>query len=212
VRLTVVDGAGRRQARNDAGDTYEVVDAGYPIYQIEMPPSSMALVADPAKVNAEESFLSGLYGRWQGERRWQGPFLRPVGDMPITSGFGERRSVNGGPANYWHEGTDFGAQAGEPVHCAADGVVAFAGPLYVRGNVAVVDHGWGVLTGYFHMSEVRAATGQAVSRGDVLGLVGATGYVTGPHLHFEVRVHNVNVEPLEWLDDPAYDRPDLASL
>ena len=90
--------------------------------------------------------------------------------------------------------------------------MAFAGPLHVRSNVVVVDHGWGVMSGYFHLSELRAHEGDLVEAGQLLGLSGATGFVNGPHLHFEVRVHTVNVEPLEWLGHHDFPRPELAAL
>jgi len=77
--------------------------------------------------------------------------------------------------------------------------VVFAGLLDVRGKVTVLDHGWGVYTGYYHQSEILVSEGDLVAAGDEIGLVGATGRVTGPHLHFQVWVGGVPVDPLEWL-------------
>ena len=211
VRFTVVGPDGRPQVRDDPADAFRVVDAGYPVYRIQMPASSTSLL-DPAKVQAENRFLGGVYGRWRDDRTWRVPFVLPAGEVRITAGFGDRWSVNGGPANAWHEGTDYGVFPGHPISSAAAGRVAFAGPLHVRGNVVVVDHGWGVMTGYFHLSELRAQEGDLVEAGQVLGLSGDTGFVNGPHLHFEVRVHNVNVEPLEWLGHRDFPRSELAAL
>jgi murein DD-endopeptidase MepM/ murein hydrolase activator NlpD len=211
VRFAVVGPDGLTRARDDPADSFRVVDAGYPISRIQMPPSSMSLL-DPAKVQAENLFLGGVYGRWRDERSWRVPFSLPAGEARITAGFGNRWSINGGPANAWHEGTDYGVRTGTPIRSAAAGQVAFAGPLHVRGNVVIVDHGWGVMSGYFHFSELGVQEGDAVEADQVIGRSGATGWVNGPHLHFEVRVHNVNVEPLEWLADPAFPRPELAAL
>jgi hypothetical protein len=211
LRFSITGPDGQRTVRSESGDTIQIVDANYPIYHLTVPPSSADLL-DPVKINQEEAFLNGVYGAWSPQRMWHGAFTAPVGKVEITSDFGERRSINGGPANYWHEGTDFGVWVGTPIQAAADGVVAFAGPLYVRGNVTVIDHGWGIMTGYFHQSEFRVAKGQQIHQGDVIGLSGDTGFVTGPHLHFEVRTRNVWVEPLEWLNWDPFPRPDLANL
>ena len=82
----------------------------------------------------------------------------------------------------------------------AAGTVVFAGPMTVRGNATMMDHGWGVYTGYLHQSEILVKVGDKVTPGQVIGLVGGTGRVTGPHLHWEVWVGGVQVDPLEWLE------------
>lgn len=211
VRFTLVDAAGRQTVRNDPADTIRVVDGGYATENIDMPPSSLSLL-DPAEVNKEEALLNGIYSRWTPERLWHGAFSAPVTDAEMTSEFGTRRSYNHGPVTDAHEGVDYGVQTGDPIHAAADGRVVFAGPLHVRGNTVIIDHGWGVMTGYFHQSVLHVQEGQMVRQGEVIGEAGATGFVTGPHLHFEVRVQNVNVEPLEWLNAPSNPRPDLLAL
>jgi murein DD-endopeptidase MepM/ murein hydrolase activator NlpD len=97
-----------------------------------------------------------------------------------------------------HSGVDIGVDAGTPVGAAAPGVVAFAGPLAVRGNFVAVDHGLGVYTGYAHLSQIIAPVGTRVATGDVIGRVGTTGLSTGPHLHWEVAVHTINVDAMRW--------------
>lgn len=83
---------------------------------------------------------------------------------------------------------------------AARGRVVFAAPLPIRGNSVIIDHGLGVLSGYHHLSEIAVAVGQQVNAGDVIGRVGATGLATGPHLHWEVIVRGVTVDPLVWTE------------
>jgi murein DD-endopeptidase MepM/ murein hydrolase activator NlpD len=88
---------------------------------------------------------------------------------------------------------------GADAYASAPGVVVFAGPLTVRGNAIMIDHGWGVYSGYMHLSEIKVKVGDRVETGQVIGLVGGTGRVNGPHLHFEVWVGGVQVDPLDWL-------------
>jgi murein DD-endopeptidase MepM/ murein hydrolase activator NlpD len=111
---------------------------------------------------------------------------------PVTSGFGER----------WgrmHEGIDIGAPLGAPIVAAAAGTVIYAGWLGGYGNVVVIDHGNGLATAYGHQSSIAVGQGQSVSQGELIGYVGSTGHSTGPHLHFEVRVNGVAVDPLGYL-------------
>ena len=132
--------------------------------------------------------------------------------MPLTSDFGILRSINGGPYNWSHEGSDFEVDTGDPIRAIAAGRVVFAQELYVRGNTVVIDHGLGVFSMYNHLFRWDVQVGQEVGTGGAIGLVGSTGFVTGPHLHLEIRIHNVPVEPLEWLGRSPFERPDLASL
>jgi murein DD-endopeptidase MepM/ murein hydrolase activator NlpD len=121
-------------------------------------------------------------------------WVRPVA-AGITSPYGPRW---GG----WHPGVDFGAHYGTPIHVVGAGTVIGAGYLADEsgyGQIVLVRHAGGVITAYAHMSRVFAHAGQRVAAGDVLGLVGATGHVTGPHLHFEVRIGGEKVDPVPWL-------------
>jgi murein DD-endopeptidase MepM/ murein hydrolase activator NlpD len=116
-----------------------------------------------------------------------------------TSRYGNRRSYNGSAYSFFHTGLDFAGGTGTEIYAPAAGKVVFAGPLTVRGNAVMIDHGWGIHTGYMHMSEVRVQVGDVVQPGQVIGLVGGTGRVEGPHLHWEVWAGGVQVDPLEWL-------------
>lgn len=178
-----------------------VREGGYSFERIDLPPSRSSLL-DPALVAAEQARIDAVRTLYTPQRRWQGPFLRPV-EAAITSYFGTRRSYNGGPYNSYHAGVDFDAGRGTPVRAPASGTVVLAEPLTVRGNAVVLDHGWGVLTGYWHLSSIEVSVGQEVEAGEVIGRVGNTGLSTGAHLHWEVWVGGISVDGLQWLDPEA---------
>lgn len=127
-------------------------------------------------------------------RLWTGTFLRPRASR-ITSGFGHGREYNGTITSR-HMGTDFAGGTGAPVRAANRGVVRIVGAFYYGGNVVYVDHGEGLTSAYLHLSRQLVAEGDTVERGQVIGRVGATGRVTGPHLHLIVRYGRVTVDPL----------------
>ncbi len=126
------------------------------------------------------------------------PSLWPVRGN-LESGFGGRRNPFGGSSFEYHEGQDIDAPFGEPVAAAASGSVIFAGWQNGYGQVVYVDHGSGLTTRYGHLSQIDVAVGQALARGEKLGLVGSTGRSTGPHLHYEVRINNEPVNPRRYL-------------
>src|SRR5690606_8104908 len=117
----------------------------------------------------------------------------------ITSQFGTRRDYNGGSLNTFHSGTDFGGGPGSPVPAPAAGVVVLTESLPVRGNATVIDHGWGVFTGYWHQTEILVAVGDVVQAGQKIGTIGSTGRSTGPHLHWEMWVGGNQVNPMQWV-------------
>jgi murein DD-endopeptidase MepM/ murein hydrolase activator NlpD len=117
----------------------------------------------------------------------------------INSEFGIHRTYNKGVYTSYHFGTDFGGGVGMEIFAPAPGKVIFAGMTVIHGNFTVIDHGWGVYTTYSHQSEIRVQVGDEVQTGQVIGLVGKTGRVTGAHLHWEVWVGDVPVEPMDWL-------------
>ena len=117
---------------------------------------------------------------------------------PVTSPFGARTSPTTG-AQEFHEGIDIGAARGTPIRAAASGTVTFAGQMSGYGNVVILQHAGGLQTRYAHQSAMSVAAGQTVAAGDVIGAVGSTGETTGPHLHFEVRLNGVAVDPAPYL-------------
>ena len=131
---------------------------------------------------------------------WTTPFQRPIDDyFELSSNYGTRRSNNGGPYSTYHEGVDYSAYKGTPVMAAAAGTVVLAELLPVRGNSVVIDHGAGVYTGMYHLSELETAVSNTVQAGDVIGLVGTTGLSTGNHLHWDLIVNTVWVDGEAWL-------------
>jgi murein DD-endopeptidase MepM/ murein hydrolase activator NlpD len=161
------------------------------------PLSASAAVVDPvihSSVFIAPALVRTPPARATRSRHATALWVRPV-SAPITSPYGPRW---GG----WHPGVDFGAHYGAPIHAVGAGTVIGAGYLSGEGGygqIVLVRHSAGVITAYAHMSRVFAHAGQRVKAGDVLGLVGATGHVTGPHLHFEVRLNGVKVNPVPWL-------------
>ena len=137
---------------------------------------------------------------------WTAPFIRPRTSI-TTSPFGSGRLFNGQLTSR-HLGVDFRGGVGEPIRAANRGVVALVANFFLAGNVVYVDHGGGLVTAYFHMSKPLVSTGDTVSRGQVIGLIGATGRVTGPHLHWAARYGTITVNPLDLLkiDARAYGR------
>lgn len=134
---------------------------------------------------------------------WTQAFLRPR-DAVVTSPFGSGRVFNGRLTSR-HLGVDFRGAVGDPIRAANRGVVALVDTFFLAGRVVYVDHGGGVVTGYFHMSKPLVAQGDTVERGQVIGLVGATGRVTGPHLHWNARYGAVTVNPMDLIElDPRW--------
>lgn len=131
-------------------------------------------------------------------RLWSAEFTPPRGSR-ITSGFGSGRRFNGRVSSR-HLGVDFSGVVGAPVHAANRGVVALVDTFFLAGNVVYIDHGGGIVTGYFHLSEALVAVGDTVTRGQQIGLVGATGRVTGPHLHWNARYGALTVNPLDLVE------------
>jgi len=125
---------------------------------------------------------------------WTLSFIRPRRSR-ITSGFGSGRVFNGRLTSS-HGGVDFAGQPGDVVRAANRGVVALVGSFFLAGNVVYIDHGTGIVTGYFHLTEATVAAGDTVERGQEIGIVGATGRVTGPHLHWSARYGQLTFDPM----------------
>lgn len=174
-----------------------VVPGGYGSDPVLYVPSE---TLDPAFTGPEDEMIRSLVAQVTQERYWDGTFEAPSTGT-YTSRFGWRRNYNNTGYLSYHTGLDFSGRTGVPILAPARGRVAFAGLLQVRGNTTFIDHGWGVFTGYLHQSEILVEVGQEVETGETIGLVGGTGRVTGPHLHWEVWVNGIAVDPIQWLEE-----------
>ncbi len=150
-----------------------------------------------SRIKREKERLSALLAASSKQRLWSGPFILPLKGR-ISGAFGQRRILNGSPRSP-HGGIDIAAPTGRPVAAAGGGRVAYVGNFFFYGNFVLVDHGLGLSTLYAHMSSTLVKKGQLVEAGQPLGLVGATGRATGPHLHFALRVGTARVSPLAFI-------------
>jgi murein DD-endopeptidase MepM/ murein hydrolase activator NlpD len=160
-----------------------------------------AFVTPPAseqeRIDREAALLAGVWNAPNPERLWTGAFVRPV-PQEANSAFGTRSIFNGKPCNA-HGGADFLSPGGTPIHAPNAGRIAVARNLYFSGNTVIIDHGLGLFSMMAHLARIDVHEGDRVSTGQLLGLVGATGRVTGPHLHWAVRAGGARVDPLSLL-------------
>lgn len=167
------------------------------VEQLRLSASTLAVITPEGRELEAETAAAAWAGARPGPL-WTKPFIMPI-DGVSTSGFGDaRRYVQGGPVSF-HYGLDLATAQGTPIHATNDGVVVVAGRYPIKGGWVAIDHGAGLMSYYFHMSEVKAEVGQEVKQGDVIGLVGTTGLSTGPHLHWEMRVRQAASNPLAWV-------------
>jgi murein DD-endopeptidase MepM/ murein hydrolase activator NlpD len=147
------------------------------------------------RADDERQKLRDIFDRVTPERLWDGKFRIPLDGVTAGSNFGRRRILNGNPGSP-HGGADLPGATGTPVHATQRGRVVLAEELFFSGNTVVVDHGLGIYTFYGHLSEIGVKAGDTLEAGAVLGKVGATGRVTGPHLHWGLAVERARVNPL----------------
>jgi murein DD-endopeptidase MepM/ murein hydrolase activator NlpD len=207
-------------------DTFSIAGLQLPTLKVNPTSTSLMAAIDPAKLdagaifgsgkktsalqpNAKETALPGIgQGILQGlkhrnhayllpGRKLVEPFLPPVTGYPITSPFGDRIHPIFGDRQL-HTGIDFGTPPGTPVRAAARGTVTFVGWDGGYGNLVIVSHANGYETFYAHLDELNVAPGDRVTLGKVIGFSGSTGYVTGPHLHFEIRLNQVALNPMNY--------------
>jgi len=149
------------------------------------------------RIKAEVELKKKVFAASAAEPLWSGDFRAPV-QAPPTDSFGTRRTYNGKLESV-HKGMDFRAATGTVVRAGNSGVVVLARPLYYEGNCVAIDHGLGLFTISMHLSRIDVREGQNVSTGERIGLSGATGRVTGPHLHWAVRWQNAYLDPAKLL-------------
>lgn len=198
AQFTLTDGAG---AASNVSANVQVVGGGYQSAADIQVTGDSSVLLDPSVEEAEQVTLRGLMSTFSPERYFAGAFGLPAA-ATITSAFGETRTYNSGQITRTHMGTDFGGAPGTPILAPAAGRVVFSGALAIRGQATIIDHGWGVYTGYWHQSQQYVNVGDVVQTGQVIGAIGATGRVSGPHLHWEMWVNGVPVDPMQWTVQP----------
>ncbi|MGE0615734.1 MAG: M23 family metallopeptidase [Bacteriovoracia bacterium] len=175
---------------------FKVTPGDYPSETLKVPPSKVNPPPEAqARIQAEMEEIRALYALNTPEKQWSGNFRMPVPGK-VTSKYGARRVYNG-ELKSAHQGLDLRAKTGDPIRAPAYGKVVLAKDLYYTGYTVILDHGYGLLTLYAHLSALKVATGDAVRAGRVLGLAGMTGRANGPHLHWSAIIHNVKVNPRE---------------
>lgn len=180
----------------------QVVAGGYGDEYLSLSDDQCAGTFDPAITGPELELITTTTSVYTPVRYWDGLLRLPVGG-DVASVFGTRRSYSCAPdLPLFHEGLDLVVGVGTPVYAPAPGRVVLTGTLAVRGNAIVIDHGWGVFTGYWHLSSIGVNTGQMVQAGDYLGDSGNTGRSLGPHLHWEMRIMGTAVNVRQWTMEP----------
>lgn len=175
-----------------------ILEGGYGMETLSVP----AQTIDPEITGPEDDQIETVISQVSQDRLWEGPFQYPSEYYEsFPSYFGTRRSYNGSSYSYYHTGLDFYGGTSTPILAPARGRVVFTDELIVRGNTTYIDHGWGVITGYLHQSEILVEEGELVEPGQIIGYVGGTGRVTGPHLHWEIWVGGIPVDPLVWMEN-----------
>jgi murein DD-endopeptidase MepM/ murein hydrolase activator NlpD len=173
-----------------------IVDGGYYYDPVLYVPDE---TVDSEKIKVEDEFINSVINHVTSEKYWDGIFEFPTSYTDsFPSYFGSRRNYNNLGYNWYHNGLDLYGGKGTPVSAPASGRIVYSGLLDVRGNVIYIDHGWGVFSGFLHLSEIDVGIGDWVETGQEIGMVGDTGRVTGPHLHWEIWVNGFPVDPLEW--------------
>lgn len=178
-----------------------VVSGNYPQEDLYVESNTI----DPVVTEPENQQILSLTAQATPARYWTGIFTSPAFYPDcFTSRYGNRRTYHGlnteTEIKGFHTGLDFCGGEGLPIAAPAPGQVVFAGPLTVRGNATLIDHGQGVYSGFWHQSSIQVTVGQMVEQGQIIGVVGGTGRVTGAHLHWEVWVNGVQVNPMDWLE------------
>ena len=199
--LDVVSSAGHRRLSYNV----LVIKEKRAVQRLTLPKDKVDLDEDSLiRVKAEQAEIRTVLASVSERRLWASDFLRPV-EGPITGAFGRQRIINGQAKNP-HNGEDIAAPLGADVVAMNDGVVCLTADHFFSGKGIFLDHGLGLYSMYFHLSEVSVKDGEVVRRGQVIGKVGASGRATGPHLHWGVNMNGARVDPLS-LIKLSFDHP-----
>lgn len=187
------------------GEIIESAEAEFRVVHVERPISYVYLTPEQAAVSTPETQRIEREMRveqfvvFDRSRQWEGRWEVPTEGWTTTP-FGEGRSYNDGPVGSFHTGHDIANAEGTPVVAPAHGRVTWVGEMPLRGNSVLIDHGAGVVSGYHHLYEWSVQVGEHVAPGDLVGLMGTTGLSSGPHLHWELAIYGVNVDPMTWTE------------
>ncbi len=168
----------------------------FPVQRLTIPDTDKVLLDEEARrrVERERRRVDRALASGTEDPLWNDPFVGPLDPLPAGSGFGARRVLNGHPRAP-HTGVDYAVPEGTPVRAVNRGRVRLVDELFFAGRAVYLDHGGGLFSLYYHLSEVRVEEGDVVPRGERIGRVGSTGRVTGAHLHFAMRLHGARVDP-----------------
>ena len=175
----------------------QVIGGGYGYQTITINDSELLA---PAIEDNEIALLVEHTSNFTAERSWNDSLSLPAA-AAMNAVFGTLRSYNGSEYDRYHRGVDFAGAPGTAVLAAAAGRVTLVDRLHIRGNTTVIDHGWGVFTLYAHQQDTLVQPGDLVTSGRVIGTIGSTGRSTGPHLHWELWLNGVNVDPMQWVQE-----------
>ena len=197
VTITVDARDAQGQAAGTVAATATVVDPQRPADYLVVTEETEAILT-PEAGERELQLRGQQFARFDPTPRWRTAFRHPVLGFEVSTQFGSGRSINGGPVGDFHSGEDLAVDMGTPVSAAAPGRVAWVGAMPIRGNTVIIDHGGGVMTGYHHLQDITVEAETPVEAGALIGHVGSTGFSTGPHLHWELTIYGVNVDPETW--------------
>jgi murein DD-endopeptidase MepM/ murein hydrolase activator NlpD len=193
--FTYADGRERRQV-----ETVTVQSREFPTTRLSVAPKYVELSAEnQARATREREEIDAIYATLTPDAYWRDSFRVPIPGTTGGRNFGNRRVFNDQPRAP-HSGADLKATTGTEIHAANRGRVVLAKNLFYSGNAVFIDHGLGVYTVYLHLSEILVEPGSIVAQGQLVGLAGATGRVTGPHLHWGARIIDARVDPFSLLE------------
>lgn len=180
------------------GSIVQIITGNYTKEQIQANPNKVKPnPKNQERIQREREEANKIYSNYSQERLWDSAFIYPMQSV-ITSPFGSARVFNNELKSY-HSGTDFRAKIGTEIYASNRGKVVIAKHRFLAGGSVVLDHGEGIFSMYYHCSEIKVEVGQIVEKGDLIALSGATGRVSGPHLHFGILIRGAQVDPLDFI-------------
>jgi murein DD-endopeptidase MepM/ murein hydrolase activator NlpD len=177
----------------------EVVDKDYGVRNLTLPEAMVTLDEETLKrVSKESDIINGLWRLPASAAVWRGSFLRPI-EGEVVGAFGTGSIINNQPRSP-HTGVDLKGEEGTPIKAVNDGKVILICDHFFTGKSIFLDHGADIISMYFHLQEIDVKEGDMVRKGQIIGLVGSTGRVTGPHLHWGMRINGARINPLSLID------------